>query len=456
VLEIGDVVIEPVPPHADRINAQVEQHAGLVTLGRTFGERVHWSVRDQLVYVSRGQPGLDAGSVGEAGQRPNAHERTTRNVLGSTLDASGVGPLALDATLDLWHRTERTHFRDPDVVPSVGATIDTDDRNDEVGTRLVLERELALGPARHRPSLAVELRRDWLRSSEFDDQHRNALGVVTQEDARLFGEWLRLVPALRFDRTEGFDAEWLPRLGAIVEPVRWLHLKGNAERSFRVPNFDELYFPDRGFLRGNPALEPEEAWNFDVGVELGLETLGPLEDLYFEAAYFHNDVRDSIVWLLVSPSLVEPRNTGDATLRGFEIGGGFGVLDWVGVSANYTHLDADLDASDTPLPGRADDEVSVRVELGPPSRLVRLMGQMLYTSEIPVSDSGNTILPSRTVFDAALTVDLVRLAFVASHVPLDSLLVTVEGKNLTDRAVRDAQFFPQPGRSVGFAVEARW
>jgi outer membrane cobalamin receptor len=455
-LDIGGVVIEPDPETATRINNQAETHAGLLALGHDLGEKAHVTVRDQLFYASRGQPGLDAGSVGAAGQRARAHERLTRNVLGATLEAAELTPARFDATLDFWHRYERTHFRDPETVPSLGTTIDTEDRNDELGSRLGFAREIPLFETLHRASLSLEAQHDALRSDSFEDRGRNAGAVVLQDDIGAFEQRVRVIPALRWDRTEGFGARWLPRIGAIVTPLPWLRVKGNLERSFRVPNFDELYFPDRGFVRGNPALQPEEATNADVGAKIAAARLGPVTDAFLEAAYFHNDVDDSIVFLLVSPSLVEPRNTGAATIDGVELSGGFRVFDWVDVSASYTHLDARIDATDAFLPGRAADETSVRVALGPPSRAVQLIGEVQITSDIPVSDSGNTILPSRTVWDAAISVDLVRLGWVPAQLPARSLLLTLEGKNLGDVAVRDAQFFPQPGRSFALRVETAW
>jgi vitamin B12 transporter len=456
VVDIGGVVIEPDPLTATRINDAAETQAGLLAAGRDLGERAHLTLRDQVFFESRGQPGLDSGSVGAAGQRPNAHERTTRNVLGATLEGEDLSPANVDATLDLWHRFQRTRFRDPDVVPSLGTTIESDDRNQELGTRLGFEREFPLLDTQHRASLSLEAAHDALDSDSFENQRRDAGGILLQDDVAVFDDRLRLVPALRWESTEGFGSEWLPRIGAIATPLPWLRIQGNLERSFRVPNFDELYFPDRGYIRGNPALEPEQAINADVGAKLALPRIGPVQDAFLEAAWFHNDIDDSIVFLLVSPSLVEPRNTGAATIDGFEISGGFGVFDWVSLSANYTHLDARIDTNSAPLPGRADDETNVRIEVGPPSRAVRVIGEVQITSEIPVSDSGNTILPARTVYDAAISVDLVRLGWWPAQVPARSLLLTLEGTNLADVAVRDAQFFPQPGRSVAVRVETQW
>jgi outer membrane cobalamin receptor len=455
-LDVGGVRIEPDPKTATRINNASQTQAGLLALGHDLGEKAHVTVRDQLFYVSRGQPGLDAGSVGNAGQRARAHERMTRNVLGATLEAAAFTPALLDTTLDFWHRYQNTRFRDPEIVPSLGATIDTEDRNDEIGARLGVARELSFFDTLHRTLLSVEAQHDALISDSFQDQGRNAGALVLQDDIGVFEDRLRIIPAARWDATEGFGDRWLPRIGAIATPLPWLRVKGNLERSFRVPNFDELFFPDRGFIRGNPALQPEEATNADIGAKIAAARLGPVTDAFLEGAYFHNDVDDSIVFLLVSPSLVEPRNTGPATIDGVELSAGFRVFDWVDVAANYTHLDARIDATDAFLPGRAADETSVRVAVGPPSRAVQLIGEVQVTSEIPVSDSGNTVLPSRTVFDAALSVDLALLGWLPAQLPARSLLVTFEAKNIGDVAVRDAQFFPQPGRSLALRVETAW
>ena len=212
--------------------------------------------------------------------------------------------------------------------------------------------------------------------------------------------------------------------------------------------------PDKGFLRGNPNLEPEEAWDGDLGLELWWDRLGPLRDLRFEVAGFRSEIDNAIVWVLVNPSLSEPRNTGKATIRGVEFGGSVRGFGWLQVSANHTHLDAERDDTHTPLPGRARNETAARAEVGPPGAQWRVSVQMLRTSSIPVSESGDTRLPSRTVWDASLWVDLMRWPALASRLPLQRLLVSFEARNFTDRAIRDALFFPQPPRMFFAGVEA--
>ena len=116
------------------------------------------------------------------------------------------------------------------------------------GGRLRAEREAEWSVSQHLGSLGFEGRRDWLVAKDAPDADRYTLGLWLQDDVRLFESVLRLVPAVRFDYTEGFGDEWMPRIGAVVQPLPWLRFKGNYERSYRVPNFDELFFDAPGTL----------------------------------------------------------------------------------------------------------------------------------------------------------------------------------------------------------------
>lgn len=451
----GIGVVQPVPRRAERINNESDRHATLLTLGRSLGERVHVTVRDHLLYQSRGAPGLDPGGT-DAGQRAEAHERNLRHLALARLEAAELGGSPIGARLEVAHLWQRQRFRDPEPVLRLGRTIDVDDRNQALTLRGGLDGEWTVGPVAQRVSSALEHRRDALDAPDFGDPERDTVSWWAQDDVSLLEGRVRLVPALRWDHTDGLDDRWLPRVGLLVEPLRGVRARANLERAWRAPSFDELYFPDQGFLRGNPGLEPEESTDGDVGVELAWERLGFLRDLRFEAAWFRRDIDESIVFLLVSPSLVEPRNTGPATARGWELSGSVSVTRWVQFSASHTRLDAELDATGTPLPGRADRQTDVRLAVGPPSGVARAIVEMQDVSEIPVTPTGGTRLPARRTWDVALWLDLARVPRLREHVPSDSFRLGFEVTNLTDEWVRDAEYFPQPGRTWSLRLEGTW
>jgi len=277
--------------------------------------------------------------------------------------------------------------------------------------------------------------------------------VMLQEDARLLGEQIVLVPALRLDWSEGFGETWLPSVGIVVAPVPWLRVRANLQRSYRVPDFEELYFPDKGYQRGNPDLQPERARNFDAGLELGMAHVGPLTDLRFAAGWFQQDIDESIVWMQISPDTVAPRNTGAARARGVELALAFAWTSYLRLSANHTELSAEIETGG-PLPGRADRETFARAELGSPS-LWKCVAELQRTGEIPVSPAGGRLLPARSVWNASAALNLARIPPLRGS-PLRKLWLVAELRNLADVAVRDSLVAPQPGRNGSLGVEAEW
>jgi vitamin B12 transporter len=434
----------------ERVNNESEAHSVLLSLARDLGGWGRISVRDSFLYDSSGRPGPDWLNFGELrGQSLTAHQRRTRNVASAVLDAAGLFDSPVGSSLQVFHRYDRSRFKDPE--PPFLEAIDSDNRNHSVGTRLNTDGMWSLGPTEHALSLGSEFRWDLLHAKNDPDYERRTIGVFLQDEIGVWEERLRLIPAVRMDDTEGFDTEWLPRLGVIVRVFPWFVIKGNVERSYRVPNFDELYF-DEGAIRGNPNLKPEEAFNADVGIELGLDAWGPLESGWIEFALFHNDIDESILFQPISDKVVAATNTGPAEIDGLELAGGFRLFGWLGFSGNWTLMDPRVKATGTPLPGRARSEYLLRLELGPPNRVVRLVGERLYTSEIPVTSSGGTRISARAIYGLSLGVDIAQLPFVGEHVPGRELLFSVAVKNLTDRSVRDSAFFPQPGRTLAFTL----
>jgi outer membrane receptor protein involved in Fe transport len=353
--------------------------------------------------------------------------------------------------LRAFHRFDRSRFRDDFNAIN---PVDSDDRNSSFGGRANLSTNIRWGFLEQRPSVGFELRRDELDPKGTGFRSRRVVGVFVQHEMAFFDGRARLVPALRFDETEGFDAEWVPRIGLTAQLLPWLELRANAERSYRVPNFDELFL-DQGAFRGNPALEPEDAVNLDVGLRLEMTPAGPISRVSLEAVGFYSDVDNTIVFQPISPDVVGATNIPDARSWGIELSGRVDLSDWLRVSGSWTHLDTEIRRSGNPLPGRPEDEYDLRVELLPWHGRLKLVGELLHTGEISANESGNLILSDRTVLGASLGVELHRVFGLGERLGVAGLVASVAVSNLTDRAVRDAKIFPQPGRILTFRIEAR-
>jgi vitamin B12 transporter len=454
-----DVVIDGVsvpptdPGPIERVNNRNKNHSGLLKLGRDVGDHLRIELSDQLFRGDAGRPGLDQDEGGALhGQSLSAHAWRTRNVADVSLRAHAFAPGQLEAVLRGFHRYERNRFEDES--PPTGPMLDSDDRDRSYGGRLELSGAARLGPTRHAPFLGVDLFRDVLDSKQAGGHARRVFGFALQDEISLFARRLRVVPALRYDGTGGLDSQWLPRVGVILAPWSWLRFKGNAERAYRAPNFNELYF-NEGSLRGNPALRPEQSRNFDLGAELLFDRIGPLRRASFEAVVFRNKIQNSIVFQPVSPNVVAATNVSDALARGLELSGGADLTDWLRLSGNWTRLDTEILRTGNPLPGRPAHELLLRVELGPKSGLFKLVGERRETAAIPANEGGSRLISGRTVYDASAILDLSQLLRLGERSGLHSLLVSVSGTNLGDVSVRDAQSFPQPGRVLAFRIEVR-
>jgi outer membrane cobalamin receptor len=443
---LGGIVI-PGRGSFSRVNNESESHSGLLRFGRDLGEWGRIGFSDSLFFQSAGRPGPDGGSGELAGQSLSAHQRRTRNVADLMLEVAELEPIGVSGELRVFHRYDRNRFKDR--TPPFGAVVDSDDRNQSVGTRLRIAQPWKLSWVDNEASIGTELRWDLLDSNRIDDLSRRTAGVFVQNESRFFEKKLVLVPAVRYDDTEGFDGEWIPRLGLIAQPLSWLKLKGNVERSYRVPTFEELFF-DEGSVRGNPALEPEDAFNADVGFEASFPKWGPLSQGRLEFAVFQNEIDESIVFQQISQFVIGATNTGKARIRGLELAGALRFFDWFTFAGNWTLLDTEVRDSGRPLPGRADSEYLLRAELSPPDRLWQIVAERLATSEIPVSASGRTRVSSRAVYNLSAAIDLAPLW---KRIPGKSLQLSFVANNLADVSVRDAQFFPQPGRTLTFRVE---
>ncbi len=457
VFEIGGTTTSFSPPSARRINNESERHAALAIARRALGPELALRWLDYATYLSRGEPGLDSGAGAQAGQRSAAHLRSLRNVAQLALEAGSER--GLSGQLRAYHRYERAEFRDP--IPILATAEPIEVRSDDASLGAAGELELRRAGARAWRGLAggVEARLESYAGSDRPAEQRSvAAGWLRGEFGWPGSERVRLLPGLRLDATEGSGLHWLPGLGLVLEPAAWLRLRARGERSFRAPSFDELYFPDQGFARGNPALRAERAEVADAGIELAFLALGPLRDVELAAQVFHHEIEDSIAWFLVSPTALQPRNTGRARERGVELRASFGLTQWLALSANATWLDAEFAASGIALPGRAPLEISARALLGDPERW-KLGVELQHTGRISVSEGGSQRLPARSTSDAFVAFNLASLAplearFARAGRAGARVWASLRGRNLADIAVRDALFFPQPGRSLCIALEA--
>lgn len=168
-----------------------------------------------------------------------------------------------------------------------------------------------------------EIRKDVLESTKFDMRERTSTSLLFQ------AEWsapqssnlhLKLIPALRWESATRMGNMWCPKMGILARALENLSLKANFGKSFRLPTFNDLYWPEviwpgYGGTRGNPNLKPETSWGGDIG---SVWTSGEKNQMRLECTYFQNRFQNLIQWESDTAMVWAPRNVGKAKIWGIE------------------------------------------------------------------------------------------------------------------------------------------
>jgi vitamin B12 transporter len=112
--------------------------------------------------------------------------------------------------------------------------------------------------------------------------------------------------------TDTKQAAVVPKLGLRWQLNSLFTLKNNYFRSFKFPDFDDLYYRSMdNTMVGNPKLKPEDGWGADLSGELKLEKY-----FSFTSTVFWQWTSDSIHWIKSQGGRWSPENVGTASFTG--------------------------------------------------------------------------------------------------------------------------------------------
>ncbi|HEY9178540.1 MAG TPA: TonB-dependent receptor [Flavipsychrobacter sp.] len=124
----------------------------------------------------------------------------------------------------------------------------------------------------------------------------------------------------------------LPGLNASYDVTNWLQLRGNVQRTYRVPTLNELYYSPGG----NPNLKPEKGWNEDVGYTVSVKSGWMVRH---SLSAYNRVIDDWILWL--GGAIWTPHNIARVHSRGLETENRFeykmdNVTIHIGANLSYT------------------------------------------------------------------------------------------------------------------------
>lgn len=407
-----------------RRNNELESRSLLLQAGYSPIDPLDLAAQNELYSSDAGVPGLVTFPS------PHAHQKLLRELPVVSAAWTGLGLAGLSGKTQLSLRYERAQFRD-----GYGEQTGVPLASDRTETEPAAEQSFYYAWGEHQLwNLTGVYRHTALAGGDFGGPTRDAWGAALGDQAFLWARRVTLTGNVRYDGISEVDGAWSPKGGLALQPWDWLTVKGNIGRSFRAPNFSELYF-NQGLVIGNPDLSPERALHFDGGLQLSW-----LPYFFTEGAYFRSEVKDLIEYQLVDGFRYKPFNVGRARLEGLELSARTEATRYLALSGAYTLTYA---IDETPGANRRGRQLPGRprhVGFGRATGTAGIFSPFVefnYVAGNYVTPANTKLLPERRLWNAGLVVS-----------PDEHARIGWEMKNLADERVVDVRGFPLPGRSV--------
>jgi vitamin B12 transporter len=235
-----------------------------------------------------------------------------------------------------------------------------------------------------------------------------------------------LTESLRYDTYSAFDNALTGKIGLKQYLYSTLYVSANAGSGYNVPTISQLY----GLWSPNPDLEPEKVITSDI-------TLG--NDIFWVTG-FYNTVDNMIQYGFPMYTNV----SGKSRLKGIEVGYKDYFADLVGITADYTYLDA-RDADGKVLARRPKHQADVSVvyyatenfDLGLNGQYI---GERYEQSDRQGAQTGKYVLVN----------------FVTNVKVNDFVSVYGKVDNITDRYYQTVDGYATAGRSLYLGLNARY
>ena len=301
----------------------------------------------------------------------------------------------------------------------------------------------------------TEIENERLESTKFSEKKRTKQSVFVQTELdKSLSLWginskFRLIPAVRWDQYTDIDAQTSPKIGALVSFGNHFTLRGNVGKSFRVPAFFDLYWPEDDYTKGNPNLLPEKSTDFDFGI---LVRKSGNQHLQFESTYFQNDFEDLILWKSDTDWKWAPFNVGQAKISGLENSILYRLpKNLVHFKVAYTSMKAIDNTSES-------ESKDKRLIYRPDNKLDLSAGLQLkpFTANLSYSLVGERFTKddnSKSISGYRLINGNIGSSFSVNNMTLDAKL---EVLNLLDKNIYVLEGYPIPGREFRFSLGLKY
>lgn len=238
-----------------------------------------------------------------------------------------------------------------------------------------------------------------------------------------------LIAGLRRLDNEQFGGHTTGNLDWGYDLGNGLRLRAGYGTAFKAPTFNQLYYPDIGFYKGNPDLRPETSETREVGLRSGGGWIT------WDVSLFRTDVENLIAgWY-------PPINTAQARMAGGEAGLGLSLAGWQ-LRTTVSHVDTEDRATGKRLARRP--QWSGRFDADRAFGRNRF-GISVYGQDGSFDDAANAV-----AIDGFAVVDL-RFERAID----DRFSLQAKAGNLFDQSYETASGYASPGRTFFIGLNYR-
>jgi len=187
--------------------------------------------------------------------------------------------------------------------------------------------------------------------------HQATRGALYLQDEIEVARPLTATLGLRYDYHSTYQDQINPRAGLLLRLPGEFRIRASVARSYRAPTFNDLYWPADAFVAGNPNLQPEKAWSYELG---GEKKFGDLA--VFKVAGFYRDVTDLIRWAPGTDFVWRPTNVQTAHIWGGETELIFYPWKGLTIPLNYSYLDPRDESTGEPITNKPKHIINAGVD----------------------------------------------------------------------------------------------
>lgn len=238
-------------------------------------------------------------------------------------------------------------------------------------------------------------------SSNCYDEDIENKAIYLNAKIKLLNSNLILNGGARYDNHQTFGEKITYKIGFLYNLVTYaLKIKTNYGTAFKAPTLNDLFWPNTGWLMGNPELKSEKSWAWSAGIEKNFSN----NRVTLSLTYFYQKYKDLIQWIEILPWTYQPQNIAKASIKGFEVNFDFNITPDLKIKTGYTYLDTENKKTGKYLIYKPDHKFSVigKYTMGK----ISLFADYTYTGRRYANNNNQIKLKSYSLLNLSATYKL--------------------------------------------------